>query len=879
MKKFGAMCVAFFATVFFASVILACSNDAGGGGESGGGTVCTYVQSDKSANYYVFYSDGTAEGHSNGTDYAKGILSYSGNPTKNGEMVTLKIASSGTTLFTFKVTVSGTTITAEAYLGGMATGTKYNVKTGSSTDGSESGKTDASGGGSASSGAICTYVQSDDATTYYIFYADNTVEYYYKGKLDKDRSTLTYSGRPTENGETVSLKIAATGTELITFKVTVTGSTITAQGYLGNFPATKYNVSSGSASGGGSENSTSLPSNNSSVAPYAVSFDLTGSGGCADKIKAITGTTKARTAITDDAICLEKDITFVEDADTGIKLTLLASASTKIGSIQNYSTSGKPYYKYTAPAAGIIFKQAGFLISGVKGKAIVIVEWAINSNQTANDRYMAMAVGTNNAVYEGNVDTSSASNAKSVIQTALVDAYDFGTAGGEIVIGATNELGIKSITIKTVDSVESVISPNKRSENSGGTSENNSGATNPSDTTETNTDDLCVWVAYGDNSNYYIFYDDGTAEYYAGYALNFSRSVLTYTGKPNAAGTVKITNKNTVPILIAAGAGTLTFTVKKSGADLIATESNSGLRYIVTTSIPSSGGNSSGGDTSIEPENPSTTPTLYSMTVSTSDAEAGIIYIDNCVVYDGTYMQYAGETIGITITANDGYEFYSLSVMGDNGKEISYEEISHESRYRFTMPESAVTVLVYFRAINGDAEVCRWEQNDNSSNYFVFYADKTVDFYVNGNLRYARSSYKYTGKPTSSGTVTIETNTGNTIFTFYVSQNYESIYATEKNFGTKFVRTGNAIVCRWVQNKQSSTYYVFYADNTVGKYEEGSLALSRENLRYEGNPTEAGSWLRITDASGTTLFEFTISNDGGTAVENIFSTIFWIYSD
>ncbi|MBR1536637.1 MAG: hypothetical protein IJ630_06850 [Treponema sp.] len=126
--------------------------------------------------------------------------------------------------------------------------------------------------------------------------------------------------------------------------------------------------------------------------------------------------------------------------------------------------------------------------------------------------------------------------------------------------------------------------------NDGDSEKQGDGSDEPADTpaqSDTKTDALCAWIADGDSSTYYIFYTDNTAEYYAGNVLQSARDALSYTGDPNAEGTVKITNKNTVPILIAAGKGTLTFTLEMSDSIFIAKENSSGLSFIVTTDIPS----------------------------------------------------------------------------------------------------------------------------------------------------------------------------------------------------------------------------------------------------------------------------------------------------
>lgn len=177
-------------------------------------------------------------------------------------------------------------------------------------------------------------------------------------------------------------------------------------------------------------------------------FDFTTDGGYADKIKAVSGTpTKTNTGISDGAITISENVTLAEDTASGIKVILVAAANTNLGNDYKNTTN----FKYNAPAVGLIIKNSAVEISGVKGKVKVTLDWGINGKKTANDRKMGMKLGTNNIVEEGNSDTSASDNPTSVAQTAVTDTYDFGATAGSIYIGATNELGIKSIKIESAE--------------------------------------------------------------------------------------------------------------------------------------------------------------------------------------------------------------------------------------------------------------------------------------------------------------------------------------------------------------------------------------------------------------------------------------------
>ena len=218
----------------------------------------------------------------------------------------------------------------------------------------------------------------------------------------------------------------------------------------------------------------------------------------------------------------------------------------------------------------------------------------------------------------------------------------------------------------------------KENQEGSGGNENQGDESEPIDTpiqSDTNTDVLCAWIADGDSSNYYIFYTDNTAEYYAGNVLQSARDALTYTGSPSAEGTVKITNKNTVPILIAAGKGTLTFTLEMSDSCITARETSSGLIYIVTTNIPSSTDNNNDGDNT----------TSYSYDIITICSEHGSITADK---RNAT----AGEIVTLTVVSDDGYKLEHINVYDSSYNLLPIKEVILGEEYTFTMPESNVSI-------------------------------------------------------------------------------------------------------------------------------------------------------------------------------------------
>lgn len=82
--------------------------------------------------------------------------------------------------------------------------------------------------------------------------------------------------------------------------------------------------------------------------------------------------------------------------------------------------------------------------------------------------------------------------------------------------------------------------------------------------------------------------------------------------------------------------------------------------------------------------------------------------------------------------------------------------------------------------------LCTWFQEDDKTNYYIFYSDKTVEGYIDGKIEYPRNTLTYSGTSTAAGTVIIKTNAGTTLFTFTVTKNDDIIIAVEKTFGTKY---------------------------------------------------------------------------------------------
>ncbi len=100
----------------------------------------------------------------------------------------------------------------------------------------------------------------------------------------------------------------------------------------------------------------------------------------------------------------------------------------------------------------------------------------------------------------------------------------------------------------------------------------------------------------------------------------------------------------------------------------------------------SSGGSTSGGGTGSESGTTGGT-TSYSIVIS-SDS-------NGTVVVDKTSAQ-KGETITLSVSAKEGYELNSITVMDASSKTITFTTVTPDKKYNFTMPSSNVTVTAVF---------------------------------------------------------------------------------------------------------------------------------------------------------------------------------------
>ena len=254
-------------SVFF----IACSDGSSGGdkdgGASGDSVVCTYYMKDDTSVYYVFYGDGSVEYYSKGElQYKRGVLRYKGNPKSEGTVdITVN---TGTLLVTFKVSYVNEVLvpTVELVPGFPVeyTLSKDSTETSgennnSKTSGTDKENTEGSGesgngeNGNTENVNTCKWVLDADHSIYFIFYPDNTVEYYSYDSLEYDRSTLNYEGTPTEAG-TVTIKVN-TGVPLFTFTVTKNGSSVTATENNMGLTYTMAGDSSNNGESGNDENS------------------------------------------------------------------------------------------------------------------------------------------------------------------------------------------------------------------------------------------------------------------------------------------------------------------------------------------------------------------------------------------------------------------------------------------------------------------------------------------------------------------------------------------------------------------------------------------------------------------------------------------------
>lgn len=188
---------------------------------------------------------------------------------------------------------------------------------------------------------------------------------------------------------------------------------------------------------------------------------------------------------------------------------------------------------------------------------------------------------------------------------------------------------------------------------------------------------------------------------------------------------------------------------------------------------------------------------------------------------------------------------------------------------------------------SGDRVVCTWMLSSDSTTFYVFYADKTVEGWINGKLEYPRNTLSYTGNPIADGTVEIKTASGVTLFTFSVSGD---VATASDYFGSKYYikipsngdsgsasgggASGDTVVCTWELSSDPTNYYVFYADKTVEAYIDGKLEYPRNTLSYTGNPIADGGAGEIKTFTGVTLFTFRVSGSVATLyiVDSSFGT-------
>lgn len=207
---------------------------------------------------------------------------------------------------------------------------------------------------------------------------------------------------------------------------------------------------------------------------------------------------------------------------------------------------------------------------------------------------------------------------------------------------------------------------------------------------------------------------------------------------------------------------------------------------------------------------------------------------------------------------------------------------------------------------DGNSVVCTYVQEGDQSNYLIFYADGTVEYYISDKLEYSRSTLYYKGNPTASYKVSLTVNTGVELFSFTVVKNGDgSVGAKENNFGLYYTvktesqgnnsgengknekddgkndKDENSAVCTYVLEGDQSNYFKFYSDGTVEYYIGDKLEYQRNTLSYTGTPNATGT-VKINVITGAELFSFSVtkSDDGSiTANENIFGLVYTTKAD
>lgn len=180
---------------------------------------------------------------------------------------------------------------------------------------------------------------------------------------------------------------------------------------------------------------------------------------------------------------------------------------------------------------------------------------------------------------------------------------------------------------------------------------------------------------------------------------------------------------------------------------------------------------------------------------------------------------------------------------------------------------------------SGDRVVCTLVCTTDSSNYFVFYADKTVEEYDNGKLVEIEGGLIYDNAPTKPCTVSIKSKLagdyGPTLMTFTVTEDDEGICAMNGLLEYRLKSTSkddddddddyyddiDNVICAWVQSDDESNGYMFYSNNTVEVFLDDELD---GRLSYTGKPTVAGT---VTIQTVGT-FTVRVSNGTVTATNN-----------
>ena len=153
---------------------------------------------------------------------------------------------------------------------------------------------------------------------------------------------------------------------------------------------------------------------------------------------------------------------------------------------------------------------------------------------------------------------------------------------------------------------------------------------------------------------------------------------------------------------------------------------------------------------------------------------------------------------------------------------------------------------------NNTTALCTYFQEDDTSNYYIFYADKTVEAYIGGKLEYPRNTLGYLGDPTSAGTVTLKTNTGATLLTLKVAKNGNDITAT-----------------------------AYIGESTMGGTKYTVKTNSSENSSgNDGNDTSGGNTQGSSSAVKMFMgFDNVVTIANGTDVTEITTTIYSLTSD